>query len=283
MANKTINDLFTSSPVQRKLPFVWELDYNGVKSLLVGTRHFAPNCFGDDVQRRVESVNTVLTEIGDPDLINYDDVAKQLSNLVRIADIFDCLSIKEKESCSTLLGITEETHYEKLCSVSLSGSLRKVALLPVLFVEIHLHKKAHPYFTSLEDQFTRIAKNKSIPVKALETVAEQLSVLEHSSFDEQVVYFKTFLAKCKTFEEWKKAHEKYIRAYVFGDSEYIKIRCSELPGVDIHIKRNYNLATRSLPYLNSPTIVAVGAAHCILEPSMIKVYEQQGVKTKRIE
>jgi hypothetical protein len=42
------------------------------------------------------------------------------------------------------------------------------------------------------------------------------------------------------------------------------------------------MTQRSLTYLAEPTLVAVGLAHFIVEPSMLTMYKEHGVNVKRL-
>ena len=48
------------------------------------------------------------------------------------------------------------------------------------------------------------------------------------------------------------------------------------------IDRNITLATRTIHYFQKPTLIGVGLAHCIIEPTMQDVYASNNIKTKRI-
>ncbi len=71
-------------------------------------------------------------------------------------------------------------------------------------------------------------------------------------------------------------------AYKKGDEEKLK----EAYGIpmDKHDKFNKNIVDLSAPFFNAlPTLLVANLAHFIVEPSMLTMYQEKGIKIKRIQ
>ncbi|MBI4141379.1 TraB/GumN family protein [Candidatus Woesearchaeota archaeon] len=266
-----VNDIFTKSPRQRRLPFVRQLDYKGIKSYLVGTNHCSPNCFNDDIEKRLKNVEQLVVECA-------------LSSAEEAGDYTDKMH-KNSSSCKSLFDLLDKDEQE---------ALEKIARVPLLvmkempslgLVPYLLFENAHPYFESVDQIFHNVADKKKIPVYGLETTDEQIIAVKDAG--DSIQALRHVLSLDKKYGSLRAWIQKTGEVYVRGDADKLRKFTSSdslMPSEDKFIaRRNQRLAERSIPYLTKPSLVAVGVGHCILEPSMQTLYKQRGIKVKLVE
>ncbi|MBI4140814.1 TraB/GumN family protein [Candidatus Woesearchaeota archaeon] len=268
-------ELFSKSPKQRRLPFVWQLDCEGVKSYLVGTSHHAPNCFKRDATNRLNGIEQLIVECVLPSVDEAGDGYDKMQQVSAPCESLICLlSDGEQETLAKIAHV----------HVSVLKELPSIGLVPYLLVA-----NANPYFESVDQVFHDVADERGIPVNGLETVDEQIISIQNtaSSQEDNILPLRKILLLNKKYHNLRAWLEKLGEAYVTGDTsklrEFICVDSLLQSEEKLILDRNQRLAERSIPYLTKPSLVAVGVGHCILEPSMQTLYEQRGIKVKQIE
>ncbi len=142
-----------------------------------------------------------------------------------------------------------------------------------------------------EDEFHRqpldkmvfdLAYDMDMPIRGLETIEESnytrgvyllasLTVLKPLSYD-----------RIAAFKSYAKGDEEPLREVCRQQEEWLKEALEPIDYIQ-HCARNSNMAERSLINLTKPSLLIVGLAHLILEPSMLSMYQEKGIGVKRLQ
>lgn len=257
---------------QQKLPFVWEIDNSGIISYLVGTDHFAQDVYKKDAEKRLNGIEQVLFEviITDENKAEFEKSIDE-SGLMEVmaGPYIEQLTRQEQEKISRIIEIP-------------------IMLLrnePLFLLKKYLLNKYSPLnYKAVDVTIRETAQEKNTKIYPLETFQEQLTTLKLDCEQKGLEDLKQLIRIVQDFKNLNNYYKTIKHAYAHGDTETIKKmltkeKISKKTGSD----RNITMATRSIPYLQQPTMIAVGAAHCIIEPTMQDVYESNGIKTKRID
>ncbi len=244
-----------------KLPFVWELKYDGITSHAVGTMHCVEDVFRQDAKKHLAGKEHLLAE----------------------AQTEDATLVEQLRICAIQLGssIDKLTRKEKialeLCTDTDIEILKKI---PTVAFPIYLMQRAgYENLTSIEQTFADITH---IPPKSLESV--DLISLEAQLRDCTKNLRKLIAVVPAAQGSALRLFQTLYTAYKKGDEKKVA-QLSELDAdeEDRLAERNKTMVDNSLKYLQQPSIILAGAAHFVVEPSMIMMYKEKGIEVKRVQ
>lgn len=257
---------------------LWEITGDSLKapSYLFGTMHVKDKRayqFHDSLMLKLKSCKTFAGEI-----VLDKDAAKEVSS--------DLLLPPGKE-LKILLTEKEYKRVKKYCNKNI-GTLS-------LFVN-----KIKPVFTSalvsesllendmpkaLDEYLQNKAQDYNLTVKGLETIQEQMSVLNGLSIEEQA---KMLVEQIDNIEEERKEMQRMADVYASQnlDSIYTFVQTPEMQGEfgDALIKDRNSIMTERLEKLiKSETVFcAIGAAHLPGENGVLNLLKQKGYRLRAI-
>ncbi len=257
---------------------LWEISSDSLKapSYLFGTMHVKDKrayLFHDSLMLKLKSCQTFAGEI-----VLDKTAAKELSS--------DILLPQGKE-LKNLLTEKEFKRVKKFCNKNLgmmSLLINKIkpvftsALISESMLESDMPK-------ALDEYLQEKAKDYNLNVKGLETVQEQMNVLNELSIEEQA---KMLVEQIDNIEEEKKEIQRIANVYASQnlDSIYTFLQTPEMQGVfgDALIKdRNIIMANRLEKLIHSEaTFCAIGAAHLPGENGVLNLLKQKGYKLRAI-
>jgi len=250
---------------QRKLPFVWELRYNGTISHAVGTHHSVPDIpdiYAEDAARYVEGKKQLLMEC--------DILKKPEGDLARLLDtqLSEVTGKADHKDLVTLACILEQPMF-------LLTSMRVLALDDALLKKCTSSKLKAVDFVMQEQ-----ALKYGVAINYLEKNEEHVPDLKAAI--RRVPERVQEIATQERLEpgSWKKEYRQDLDAYMSGDLQAI-IELSKKE--EINTDRHKTIAERSLPYLKEPSTIAVGLAHFVVEPTVLTFYRQKGIEVKRVQ
>jgi len=261
---------------QRRLPFVWELDYDGVVSYAIGVNHRVPADFTEDAERYVSKAQHVLFESADltPEMICEFNSAKA-------AEYIDRLTAEEQRKFEELFALPiKEAREESL-----------LTLFSIVLLKSYSSDDSSK-LTSVDDTILGAAKKRNISTSPLETTEENITLMSTLLRGFGDGLSKIIRTADPGFNNHIATEKKVTEAYLRGDEEGLR-KAEEPTGStmeeyciknpEINEKRNIIMVERSMPYLAKPSIVAVGVAHYVCESSMLTVYKEKGIKNKRVQ
>jgi uncharacterized protein YbaP (TraB family) len=243
---------------------IWEVEKDRKRSLLVGTAHFFPFSFKTALQRCLQNARAVIFE-GPLDPDSMARVVEAGIDRQHNYHLFDELDRR------TIDGITRELAPRcrdqntfliiNLCQLTVENPVYEMvkAMKPWLaFFTIwvnYLKKNGWKYSVDLEGH--RIAGELGKKIVALETIEEQIKVLENIS-RERIIDF------LKQVNQWHKLIRDYVTCYLDGDLEKLKSTGLRFPSRHYSVidHRDEIFFKRMLEYVEQGDAVAfVGAPH----------------------
>jgi uncharacterized protein YbaP (TraB family) len=171
-----INSLCAQAPNEKSL--LWEISGNGLKqsSFLFGTIHIlCPDeiRFSPVLKEKLEISQQLILEIdlGDPQLQTEMLKGAQMKNDTSLSDLLDEATFSQfAKDFQQLTGMPIA-----LVSKMKPSMIQSLLILPML--------GCHP--SGWEQELVKFAQTKQIPMKGLETIHEQLAVLDATSYKDQ--------------------------------------------------------------------------------------------------
>ena len=257
---------------------LWEITGDSLKapSYLFGTMHVKDKRafqFHDSLMLKLKSCETFAGEI-----VLDKAAAKEVSS--------DILLPQGKE-LKNLLTPKEYKKVKKFCNKNIgvmSLLINKIkpvftsALISESMLESDMPKALDEY---LQDK----AKDSKLNVKGLETIQEQMSVLNELSLEEQA---KMLVEQINNIDDEKKEMQRIANVYASQnlDSIYSFVQTPEMQGEfgDALIKdRNLIMVNRLEKLIRSETtFCAIGAAHLPGENGVLNLLKQKGYKLRAI-
>src|SRR5574341_2086855 len=123
----------------------------------------------------------------------------------------------------------------------------------------------------LERKLSHAAKEKKVPVIALD------------SPDEHERYVQLYKGKWpqdldeKMRKAYYEKYEKTLRELIGDADKHLREKLQPHEYEFLHKKRHKKMAARSLPYTKESSLICVGIAHYLIEPSVITMYKEMGV------
>ncbi len=235
-----------------KLPFVWELDKDGVISYAIGTIHVALNEFEEDVAEKIQGKKRLLPEINHHEMSPYHEEFIQA--------LFKPFTLNEKNTILDMLGL----------------SLDELRSLPPGLFHSYLYNPAAPEeFPSVDYVLRRKAEQNDLEIISLETPQEKMQNLHTSNFLEKI------LAPARENPDIFGYLPLLLRQSMSREME--RYQRGELQPTHSDLARNQRMAERSVEYLDQPSVVGVGASHFLAEPSLLSLYQEKGITVKRVQ
>jgi uncharacterized protein YbaP (TraB family) len=259
---------------------IWEVEKDHKRSYLVGTAHFFPYSFKTSLHRCLENADTVMFE-GPLDPDNMARVVNRGIDNQSSYHIFDDL---DRQSIDR---ITREL--EPKCrgrNTFFILNLRKFNIENPLYEMVRGMKPWLAFFTiwsnylkkngwkySVDLEGYSLAEGLGKPIVFLETIEEQINVLENLARDRIIDFLKRV-------DQWHELARDYVRCYLAADLEKIKSKGLRFPSrhhsvIDHRDKIFYE---RMLEYLDQGNAtVFVGAPHV---PGVSKLLSEDGYQIK---
>ena len=268
-----MNDLSEMVQPLHNLPFVWELKYEGTRSLVVGTIHLTKYDYTEDIIKKTDGIENLLVEL---DFSKLPQKFLQEISSITIGDELSKFSAEEQKKFAEILNVP----------------LEKLKTSPMTMLDVYMIKLSEPkVITSVDMSLMMQAELKKINVQSLETLDEQR---EYGHGRKGLL-----TGKIRRMLELEKAQpgfvkEWYPKIFDFYDAgaagellTYLEI-IQDKPNMEYMIEaskiRNEKMAKRSLEYLKKPSVIAVGAYHLLKEPdSVISFWQKKGIETKRVQ
>ena len=272
--------MFSRRSREKELKMIWQVEKNHQRSYLVGTAHFFPYSFKTALHCCLEKAATVMFE-GPLDPDNMAEVVNRGIDHQSSYHIFDDL---DRQSINR---ITREL--EPQCrgrNTFFILNLRKFNIENPLYDMLkgmkpwlafftiwsnYLKKNGWTYSVDLEGY--TIAEGLGKPIVFLETIEEQINVLENLAHDRIIDFLKRV-------DQWHELARDYVRGYLAGDLAQIKSKGLRFPSrhhsvIDHRDKIFYE---RMLEYLEQGNaVVFVGAPHV---PGVSKLLCEDGYQIK---
>ncbi len=257
---------------------LWEIKGDSLKGTcyIFGTMHVKDKRafqFHDSLLLKLKSCQTFAGEI-----VLDKTAAKELSS--------DILLPPGKE-LKTLLTKAEYKRVKKFCNKNIGAMSLLVNKIKPIFtsalISESMLEKDIP--KALDEYLQEKAKDYNLNVKGLETIQEQMSVLNELSIEEQA---KMLVEQVKNSEEEKKELQRMATIYASQnlDSIYAFIQTPEMEGEfgDAMIKnRNIVMAHRLEKLMRTETVFcAIGAAHLPGENGVLNLLRKKGYTLRAI-
>lgn len=256
--------MFFRRSYEKELKMIWEVEKNHKRSYLVGTAHFFPYSFKTSLQRCLENAGTIMFEgpldqdsmakvvncgfdnqssyhiFDDLNRQNINRITRELAPKCRGRNTFFILNLRKFS--------VENPLYEMV-----KGMKPWLAFFTIW--SNYLKKNGWKYSVDLEGY--TLAKEFGKKIVFLETIEEQINVLDHLARDRIIDFLKRV-------DQWHELVQDYVTCYLDGDLERIKSKGLRFPSrhhsvIDHRDKIFYE---RMLEYLEQGDAVAfVGAPH----------------------
>lgn len=141
----------------------------------------------------------------------------------------------------------------------------------------------------VEANFTGVAKNRGVPIKFLETAADQISAISGGSMEEQV---EGLVFQAQHMDKTEEVLDLLVNEWADGDVKGLEIIAAnpEAMGSEgmydrLLVVRNQNWIPKIEAILAEPgtKLVAVGAGHLAGEHSVVKLLEANGLKVELVQ
>ena len=256
--------ILASLPQQRRFAMLWEIDKDGRRSWIGGTAHFFCYSFESSLRKLFDQVDTVLFE-GPLDQASLDQVSE--------------IGRSPEAGCSRLIDALTEEDVRRLEKVVIGPRGRWARLLGFelpdppdvrLFLSETRHwmaffslwtryLKRHGWVQSVDLEAWHLAHDMGKAVAGMETIAEQIEILESIPFSRVVNFFRL----C---ERWDGYIKRNVRAYLKGDLEGMMGTSIEFPTRTERVihRRDAIFLERMRPFLAAGRCaVFVGTAHML--------------------
>ena len=272
--------MFFSRSDEKELKMIWEVVKNDKRSYLVGTAHFFPYSFKSSLRRCLENAATVLFE-GPLDPENMAKVVNRGIDNQSSYHIFDDL---DRQSIHR---ITHEIAPQcRGRNTFFILNLRKFRIENPLYDMVKGMKPWLAFFTIWSNYLKKNGWDYSVDLEGyalaeglgkrivfLETIEEQISVLENLARDRIVEFLKCV-------DQWHELAQDYVRSYLSGDLGQIKSKGLRFPSRHHSVidQRDKIFYERMREYLEQGNAVAfLGAPHV---PGVSKLLRQDGYQIK---
>ena len=243
---------------------IWEVEKNHKRSYLIGTAHFFPYSFKTSLQRCLENAATIMFEgpldqdnmakvvncgfdnqsgyhiFDDLDRQNINRITRELAPECRGRNTFFILNLRKFS--------VENPLYEMV-----KGMKPWLAFFTIW--SHYLKKNGWKYSVDLEGY--TLAKEFGKKIVFLETIEEQINVLENLTRDRIIDFLKRV-------DQWQELAQGYVTCYLAGGLERIKSKGLRFPSRHHSVidHRDKIFYARMLEYLEQgDAVVFVGAPH----------------------
>jgi hypothetical protein len=221
--------MFFRRSKERELKMIWEVVKDGNISLLIGTAHFFPHSFQRSLTNCIESSRVVIFE-GPLDVDNMNRVVNSGIDCQDTYHIFDDLDQRTVDRITHKVAPQcrdkDKFMIFNLRNFSIENPVYEMVrgMKPWLaFFTIwsnYLHKIGWKYSVDLEGH--TIARRLSKKIVYLESIEEQIRVLENLSRDRIIGFLKQV-------DRWPELAQDYADCYLAADLEKLKSRGLRFP------------------------------------------------------
>ncbi|PLX19922.1 MAG: hypothetical protein C0599_10045 [Salinivirgaceae bacterium] len=268
--NETIKNEGTSS-------IFWKIsgpEVNGV-SYLYGTIHITDGRvfeYGDTVSKAFESAEQLAVEV-EMDKVNPGTVMS--------------LMFMKDTTLDMLLTEEEYAKLEKVYEELTGASLETAKGIKLFFISANMVQAVIPKDKSvpLDLDFMQKARKEDKEVKGLETLDEQIGLIDDLSYKAQA---KMLVESIDDVDELKEQMNKMVEAYLSMSSDKL-LELMDDPSLPKEFmekllnERNKIMVERMIPEIkNKSTFVAVGAAHLFGDDGIVKMLQDRGYTVEPI-
>ena len=250
----------------KPLKMVWEVESAGVSSYLLGTAHFFPYSFRASLNRLIRDAHVVVLEgpldeysmakvehagvasEGTPHLFDNMDTRT-------IAAITDAVTPYHRDKSTTILFNVMNPWLENPAYTMVKGMKPWRAFFSLYWG--FLQSQGWKYSVDLEAY--SVAQEMKKKIVFLESIEEQIEVLESLSMDQMIDFLKRA-------DRWRSYTKEFVTWYLKGDPEKIKSNRVRFPTRHPRVieHRDEILFNRMLPYLEAGnSVVCVGVPHIV--------------------
>lgn len=246
------------------LPFVWEVNNEGIVSHAVGTNHASGENYQLAVRFILEGKRRLFLELN-PENIPLETTLRLVS--YRWNHIFEHLTPQE---ASTFVRINRTT----------VENLRERS---ILLYQCEILQRLYPGCVPLEGTLVQIAGEKEIPIHELETVEENAQAALCG-----LAYYPQFIRRNVKAAPRRlsiaQAMKSLGSAYAKGSETEIADLAEGYTYQDEQQReRDRRLAQRSFPLLTEPSVIALGAMHFLEPGNVLDWYRKSGLKVQRVQ
>jgi uncharacterized protein YbaP (TraB family) len=248
---------------EKEMKMIWEVKNGDKKSYLVGTAHFFPYSFKASLSRYLREAGAVLFE-GPLDKDNMAKVVKAGTeeNTTHLFDILDKQTVDRISeailpicrSKSSFFFFNPRTLREENPAYEMIAGMKPWLAFFTIWSKF---LERNGWRNSVDYEAYTLAQEMDKDVVFLETIEEQIKVLESLSFER----IQFFLEKV---EQWNEYAQEYARSYLDGDLENLKSMWGRFPTRHSAVigDRDEILYKRMLAHLQKGDAIAfVGAPH----------------------
>ncbi len=212
---------------EKKLKMVWRVEKEGKMSLLVGTSHFFRYSFERPLTRLIRSAENVLFEgpLDDESMARVAAYGRQAEGTPSLLEALDPKVIRE---------INRQLNKQMVPQSSVGSYLQLLQPTSSNFLDVHA-RSVRPwmaFFTlwsayldwtnSIDMEAFHIARKLGKKIHFLETIEEQLAVLDGIPFEGIVDYVNRF-------EHWRSYKKQLLEDYLSGNMERIMSKAIRFP------------------------------------------------------
>jgi uncharacterized protein YbaP (TraB family) len=280
--------MFFKRSNERELKMIWQVEKNHKRSYLVGTAHFFPYSFKTSLHRCLEYAGTVLFE----GPLNPDSLAKVVNCGFDNQSSYHIFNDLDQQSIDR---ITRELAPNcRGRNTFFILNLRKFRIENPLYDMVKGMKPWLAFFTIWSSYLKKIGWKYSVDLEGytlakgldkkivfLETIEEQINVLENLTRDRIIDFLKRV-------DQWPELTQGYVTCYLAGDLERIKSKGLRFPSRHHSVidHRDKIFYARMLAYLEAGDAVAfVGAPHVRGVSKLLREdgYQIKGPKIPAVE
>lgn len=214
---------------QKELKMIWKVQKNGRLSRIVGTAHFFPHSFRNSLLPYLKDARVVMFEgpLDDDNMARVRQAGIDNENSYHIFDELDDKTVAGLTGA--LIPVCQLRHSSYLvtfCKFEAGDTVYEMVkgMQPWLaFFTLwtaYLERLGWKHSVDLEGY--RIAKELGKKVVFLETIDEQIQVLQNISRD-NIIYF------LNQVDRWKSFAREYVKCYLKGDLEKLKFTRVHFP------------------------------------------------------
>ncbi len=249
---------------EKELKMIWEVHKDDKRSYLVGTAHFFPYSFKTSLRRYLKNARTAIFE----GPLDDDNMAKVVTAGCDSQNSYHLFDELDKKTIDDITGALRPACRDPnsffimdLCKLRMENPvydmIRGMAPWLAFFTIWSNYLKKNGWKFSVDMEGYEIAKAMSKKIVFLETIDEQINVLENLSH-------QRILEFLRSVDRWPAVARAYVDSYLDGDLEKLRSMGLKFPSrhhsvIDHRDKIFYE---RMQPHLVDGGVVAfVGAPH----------------------
>jgi len=262
-------------PHEKILRMVWTVEKDGQASYLVGTAHFFPYSFDRSLRRLLKQVETAVFEgpLDEGSMQRVAEYGRQGDGLPCLAELLEPVAIAEinRQLALRLDGEAGEDVYSFLPGAGPSYFDQFTRSVRPWMAFFSIWSTYLDWKYSVDMQGYRIAGRLRKPVRFLESIDEQLVVLDSIPLEQ-------ITRQLNDVRNWKTYQKQYTRAYLAGDLDKLLGLTSRFPTRcrAVFSQRDEVLFERMKAiFERGPAAAFVGSGHV---PGVSHLFRQQGYR-----